>query len=372
MKRVLILTASYGEGHNAAARGLHAAFAQLGCAEAEVLDLFPDAYGRSYDFSRRQYLRLIERVPRLWASAYWLLDHSPLIHGVVQVLGKVERALREILEERKPDVVITTYPVYNYLLQRIAPHGSERRFRHYTIVTDSITINSVWHRAPSDLYFVPNEGTAAAMRDAGVPAETLKVSGFPVPPVFFNERPARPAPGDGGPIRLLYMVNAHRHRTPQLVERLLEVDSAEVTITIGRHEELRAPLEDLARRSGRKVDILGWTPRVPELLMSHHLLIGKAGGASVQETIAACTPMLMTKVVPGQEEGNAQLLLENHCGELCTSAERLSSAIRRALAQDAALWRQWEQNISRISRPAAALEIARFVANGESAAPAFS
>ena len=100
---------------------------------------------------------------------------------------------------------------------------------------------------------------------------------------------------------------------------------------------------------------------MPELLMTHHLLIGKAGGATVQESIAACTPMLITQVVPGQEEGNARLLFENECGALCPTAAALAAKIEALFAGDAAEWRQWEQNIARLAKPDAALQIADFV-----------
>ena len=66
MKKVLILSASYGEGHNAAARGLRLALEQLGHT-AEVFDPFPEAYGKWYERSRRDYLDMIERRPELWA-----------------------------------------------------------------------------------------------------------------------------------------------------------------------------------------------------------------------------------------------------------------------------------------------------------------
>jgi processive 1,2-diacylglycerol beta-glucosyltransferase len=124
---------------------------------------------------------------------------------------------------------------------------------------------------------------------------------------------------------------------------------------------LLARLQEVARTAGRSVEILGWTDRMPELLMTHHLLIGKAGGATVQEAIAACTPMLITQVVPGQEEGNARLLFENGCGALCPTAEALASTVERVMSRDAAEWRVWEQNIQRLSRPDAARDTARFV-----------
>ena len=110
--------------------------------------------------------------------------------------------------------------------------------------------------------------------------------------------------------------------------------------------------------AGRPLELHGWTPRMPELMMTHHLLIGKAGGATVQESIAAGTPMLITKVVPGQEEGNAQLICENHCGAICSTPEAIAEQIELLFADDGALWRQWEKNIVQLSRPDASRQIA--------------
>ena len=156
------------------------------------------------------------------------------------------------------------------------------------------------------------------------------------------------------------MINAGKDVAPSIVGRLLDVPNLHLTVTVGKDEELRARVLEAA--AGREVEIHGWTPQMPELLMTHHVLIGKAGGATVQEAIAAQTPMLITQVVPGQEEGNAQLLFENRCGALCPTGEALAERIVRLFANDAAEWKQWLENIQRLSRPDAALQIARFVA----------
>ena len=97
---------------------------------------------------------------------------------------------------------------------------------------------------------------------------------------------------------------------------------------------------------------------MPELMMTHHLLIGKAGGATVQESIAAGTPMLITKVVPGQEAGTAQLICENHCGAIWSTPEAIAEQIELLFADDGALWRHWDKNIVQLSRPDASRQIA--------------
>jgi processive 1,2-diacylglycerol beta-glucosyltransferase len=157
------------------------------------------------------------------------------------------------------------------------------------------------------------------------------------------------------------MINAGKDQAPAILTELLKLSEVDFTVTAGRDQALMGRLQGVAQAAGREIEILGWTDRMPELVMSHHLLIGKAGGATVQEAIAACTPMLITQVVPGQEEGNARLLFENGCGALCATPHALASTIERLFAGDAAEWRIWEQNIRRLSRPDAAREIARFI-----------
>jgi len=357
MPKVLLLTAGYGEGHNAAARGLHTALGELG-ADSEILDLFAMTGGAFYERSRRDYIGLINHAPRLWAAVYRLIDVVPVVSWTLPLLGKMRSALARILEDRKPDAVVSVYPVYGYLIERLFPRRAQRSFAFHTVVTDSITINSVWHRCASDSFFVPNEHTGRVMMHAGVPEGRLRVLGFPVPPRFARDRPTRPSPAPDQPPRVLYMINAGKSQAPRIVSRLLKIERLHLTVTVGRDEKLRARIEAAAQAAGRSVEIHGWTPQMPELLMTHHLLIGKAGGAAVQETIAARTPMLITQVVPGQEEGNAQLLFENGCGALCETPDALATTIERLFAGDAAEWRAWERAIGALSKPDAALQIA--------------
>src|SRR4029077_11144963 len=97
------------------------------------------------------------------------------------------------------------------------------------------------------------------------------------------------------------------------------------------------------------------------LLCESHLLIGKAGGATVQETIAAGCPMIVNHVVSGQEEGNARLIVTTNSGTIVDSRDEVITQTRRAFAADAKQWREWSTNISKLSRPRASLDIAEFL-----------
>ena len=157
---------------------------------------------------------------------------------------------------------------------------------------------------------------------------------------------------------MLYVINAGTSRAPDLVRKLLALD-IQLTVTVGRNEKLRRAIE--AAAGDRKIDIYGWTDEMPRLLCENHLLIGKAGGATVQETIAAACPMIINHVVSGQEEGNAQLIVETKSGVVALSNDEVFSQVQRAFANDAGEWREWAANISALSRPRASVEIAEFL-----------
>ena len=72
--RVLILTASYGAGHNAVAAALEAALRAAG-ARTRVVDHFRELVHPRFDrWTRRLYGAVLCRAPALWSLAYWLGD----------------------------------------------------------------------------------------------------------------------------------------------------------------------------------------------------------------------------------------------------------------------------------------------------------
>ncbi len=223
----------------------------------------------------------------------------------------------------------------------------ERPFRLITVVTDSITINSAWFRAPSDFFCVANDASAEALRKGGVPEKQIKVLGFPVNPVFAEPAAELPAPVGDEPRRVLYIINTGKKKAGKAIDRLLELDKVHLTITAGRDAKLRSELIERTRKHSDRVRVFGWTNQMPELMMSHHLVISKAGGATVQEAIAARCPMIVNQVIPGQEEGNAELIWRYHLGAIGEKNREVAELVDKAFAKRAHLWSEWRENLQK-------------------------
>lgn len=362
--RILVLTASYGEGHNAAARAVaEACNEEAGPGTAELVDIFALAKPRMNEVARRGYIAAINRTPRLWSRLYRWMDRSALLARSLNgfLLARERAELLRVLGRGPVSCLCSTYPAYSFMIRRLRNEGRVS-VPHFTVVTDSISINSLWHRAGSEGWFVPNEDSAETMRQAGVPASRVDVTGFPVN-LYFSRHRHELSPPDlaapGARPRVMHIINSGTIGAEATARRLLEQTEWDVTCAVGRDAALCRRLERAAAGRSRPAQILGWTDRIPELLMTHHALVSKAGGATTQEAIAALCPMIVNQIVPGQEEGNYELLRRHGIGGHAQSPEAILELLHGAFAQNGRIWRGWRGRLEELSRPDAARAIAR-------------
>ena len=102
-KRVLILTAGFGEGHNSAAKGVRDALARVAPDQStvELRDLFAEGYGAVNELVRRSYLALVNSVPRAWGIVYRWLDRKTDYNTEFRRLVRLKAQFAPVLEEQQ-------------------------------------------------------------------------------------------------------------------------------------------------------------------------------------------------------------------------------------------------------------------------------
>ena len=358
--RILIVTAAFGEGHNSAARNLSLALEAHGAITRIGDPCLLGTPGLTAILSRG-YRMVTTRFPRLWAAIYKSTDRCDFNRSRSPVMRLPERALGALIDEFKPAAIVSTYPLYPYFLRRI-PQGIGGKLPVFTVVTDSIEINAAWLRAPSDWWLVTDPLTRDEMIRKNLPAERIIDTGFPVNPVFSKLTPVDAEDGCD-PFRVLYFPTAQRSLLRSHGRALLAASpSVRLTLVLGKNvRRLYKEAHRLKLAHPGRVRIIGWTRKVPQLLNSHHLVIGKAGGATVHEAIAARCPMLIHHLVPGQEEGNLRLLESIGGGALADSPAALASRVSDLLSDHAAGWRSMKHALARHNRNAGAITAAGFI-----------
>lgn len=365
MKKILIFTAGFGEGHNTAARNLRDAIERIAPDEArvEILDLFDTCYGKVNHLLQKTYITAINKTPKLWSKFYQLLDKTTAVDINLPMLYKMRATMDDLLKSVQPDVVVSVYPLYNYIINDIyEEEGREKTFPLVTVITDSISINSMWYRTHSDYFVVANELSADVLRQGGIPEDQIQVLGFPVTALFADLEQMESIAHPGADVRkkIFYMLNSGRKQADKIITRLLEHKDYDLTIAVGKDPKVKAEIEELVADERERVTILGWTSQVPKLLKSHHVIISKAGGATTQEAIAGRCPMIVTQVVPGQEEGNAALIEKLNVGAIAGKASEIDFWLEKAFDRNGHLWGVWSENLKNASNPRAALDIADF------------
>lgn len=358
--RLLVITAAFGEGHNSAARNLALALRSAG-AEARVEDPCMLGAPVATRVVSTGYRYVTTHLPKIWARIYRSTDECDFSRPRLPMMRKPERCLAGLIDDYRPDAVVSTYPLYPYFLDRIFKETG-KPLPVFTVVTDSIEINASWLRAPSDYWLVTDSATRQTMIGKNLLAGKIIDLGFPVHPDFATLQPV-PMDDPCSPFRILYFPTAKLPFVRRHSRALLDSSpDVRLTIVLGRNFRLlyqRAA--EIKQAYPGRVKIIGWTRKVPRLLNSHHLVVGKAGGATVHEAIAARCPMLIHHLVPGQEEGNLRLLESIGAGGLADSDKLLGAKVRELLAGNASSWRAMKNALIRHDRNSGAISTARFI-----------
>lgn len=358
---VMILTASFGEGHNSAAKGLAAALE--GRADRIIAD--PCALGqpRTNVLCKWGYQFLITHLPRVWAFFFKISDRHDMSKDSLWALRGVQKATDFELDNMNPDVVLSTYPLYPYFIDRYAARTG-RKILYYVVVTDSLVINKSWLCVSPEAWLVTDDETKRRMMERGIPEDRITVTGFPVSPRI-ADYPPLPAdawrPGDT--VRILYFANGTAKNAKTDLAALAEsLPEVRITVVLGRNvRRLYRAVESVEKQYPEKFKIIGWTRRVPQLMSEHHLIVGKAGGATVHEALNAQCPILINQVVFGQEQGNVQLLEHMGAGQLAVGREALQTAVRDIFDTENPHWPEMKKRLSEAGNTGGAAVIADLV-----------
>ncbi len=360
--RILIITAAFGEGHNSAARNLSLALSAMGV-ETRVADPCILASPQSTAILQWGYRLVTTHFPKIWEEIYKGTDKCDFSRPNLPLMQEPESYLARLVEEWRPNAIVSTYPVYPYFLER---HFMEtgKRLPVFTVVTDSIEINASWLRAPTDYFLVTDRTTLTKMSDWGIPEEKIVVTGFPVNPAFSELTPVDAA-SSCKPFRILYFPTAKKPFVRRHSKALLDASpDVQLTIVMGKNFRLlQSRAREIKAAYPGRVRLLGWTRKVPQLFNKHHMVVGKAGGATVHEAIAARCPMLIHHLVPGQEEGNLKLLQQLGAGDLAENPSDLTAAVAAMLANNAAQWRNMKAALSAHNCNDGAITAAKFILN---------
>lgn len=335
-KKALLLSIGYGQGHHAAADSLVEELQGRGW-WAERVDICEKTHPRFFRLTQQFYSFCVRSAPWLWGITYSRTDtadwsktvHNPILEACTDALG-------ELIKKEQPDIIFCTYPLYAYMLDVLAERGVWTG-PYAVVVTDSLEISRPWVCSNAKLICLPDEHSLGLLQDRyALPPQNVAVTGFPVRKAFAP--PAVRCAPTWEDMHILYGAYAPMTQVVEDVRGLLHsIPGCRITLLGGaRAAALRRALADC--RVDDRLTLLRNVPCLAELMQQAHLYIGKGGAATMFECYSSNLPVVVNYSLPGQEQGNIELLLKDHCGVVAHSSQDLLRTVTAMLEHGSSGW----------------------------------
>jgi 1,2-diacylglycerol 3-beta-galactosyltransferase len=368
-KRILILTADAGFGHRSAAKALAAALEEKhggDCVYEVVNALDHEKTPAWLRDVQSDYDRVAREAAQLYKFTYDVSDTafaSRMMENAMRVL--LYRTMRDIVLGFKPDVIVSTYPLYQAPLNAL--FTLRRSFVPVIcVVTDLATVHQVWFTGDADLTVVPTEIVRRLALDAGIPVEKVEVIGIPVhprisgggaPSMAKGKAELRAELGWNADLPTLLAVGSKRVGG---LGRVLDVFNhsglpLQIAAIAGGDDALYADLN--AREWHLPAKVYNFVDDMPTLMRASDFVVAKAGGLIVTESLAAGLPLLFIDMIPGQETGNADYAVAGGAAEIAADPAAALVIVYHWLAEGGRLLAARAAGAKALGRPRAAFDI---------------
>ena len=364
-ERVLILSAGVGAGHNSAAAALQQECAgRADIAEVQVLDVLQVSSVLYRALLGKGYFVLVEGLPWLVDWGYDLSDRPFRRRGpidpwtranAVPVIGEIKRF--------RPTAIVCTHFLPAQLLASLLLRGvTDART---AVVTTDYDFQGLWLPGAFHSLFVAREEARVELMALGLPPDRVAATGIPIAKQI--DGASEPTRDTNEPPMLLISAGATGgDYAVSVVRQTMHMRSSfTATIICGRNDALRHRIEQLVAPAGDRYRVLGFTEEMPELLRRADLFVGKPGGLSASECMAAGLPMVLVNPIPGQEVRNGDYLMEQGAAVRCNTAATIGWKIDEVLREPGRLQRM-QAAARKIGRPDAAADVLTGLLEGPS------
>jgi len=366
-RKILILTGDAGLGHRSAAEALEKAFNKRYSDQCEVTVHNPLNHPDIPDVIRQSqsdYDEIVKAIPELYRLSYEVSDSelpvSLMEEGFTLMLLDV---MRQIMDERQPEIILTTYPIYAAPLSALQDSG-ELEAPTISTVTDLVTVHHVWFNKGLTRLTVPTEVVRQKALEAGLQPEQVVLTGIPVDPDIHNlkqrETPTvRKALGWAAETTTLLVAGSPR--VVSLMDIMAAIDSSNLQIQFvlvaGGNEGLFNQFQNTNWKHPAKV--YDFVDTMPKFMRASDLIMSKAGGLIVTESLASGLPLMLVHMLPGQERGNVDYVQDHDAGAYCETPEDVLETINHWLANDRQRLQELAANSATAGKANAAFEIAQ-------------
>ena len=360
-KKVLIMSASTGGGHNRAARAIKEELTNKSVngitIDCEIIDSLKIVNGTMDKLISRGYEKSAKYTPKAWGGVYKLTETNLISRNEFKdnpLTSLVSRKLKKLIEIKKPDLIIGTHPFPMIALSTLKRNSisyannesntfTESLHKYYenlnipplvTVLTD-YTTHSAYIQNEIDYYIAGHEYVKELLIEDGIDSDKIKPYGIPVEKSFLSHRDRAVVLSELNldPNKFTVLLMGGSFGAGSIKDTLSELISIDrdfqIIVVAGRNKSLKDKLDKTIALNqdniDKKICVLGFTDKMNDLLASVDILVSKPGGLTTTESLLKEVPMIVPYFIPGQEEENLDFL--SNCGASLRTSKKYTLGI---------------------------------------------
>lgn len=364
MKKVLIMSASTGGGHNRAAKAIQEELELKTINGEEIECKIIDSLKLINNFTDKLISRGYEKsamyTPEAYGSIYRLSDTELVSKNEYKdnpLASLLARKLKVLIKNEEPDLIIGTHPFPMISLCKLKKMSNDKKlvensnteseeFSSYfhwsedpieippliSILTD-YTVHSTHIQNEIDYYIVGHEYVKELLVSEGAPSEKIKPYGIPVEKSFLLHRDRETILKElnllpDKKIIVLMGGSFGAGNIKETLDELLEIDrDFQILVITGRNKTLKEKIDRrlATTEHNKNVQVLGFTDKMNDILYASDLIVTKPGGLTTTETLLKGIPMIVPYYIPGQEEENLDFL--SNCGAVIRVTKKYTLSV---------------------------------------------
>lgn len=366
LHKILIVSVKAGAGHLKAAEALEV-YLRENYRETEVknVDLLDHSSALIKFLYGKAYIDVIKIAPELFAYGYKNYEPTKNFIKPRFLMDKFNFSdLFKLVDGFNPDIVIATHFIPAAILANYK-EKSGKNYKVIEILTD-YEFHPLWLIDGVDMFFTSTEEVKNELVFYGVDENKVFAGGIPIHPKFTNTKNKTELIKKYGLDQNVktVLISAGSFGLTPLSKAIGDFkkikEDFQMLVVCGNNEKLKKEMEDLQKEELRLKKVFSFVDFMDELMAASDILITKPGGVTISEALAIGLPMILIEPIPGQEEANADYLIEKGVAVKARNLPMLVYKLEHLLqdSQKLSMMAQWAKNIS---KPNACTDIIRMI-----------
>lgn len=362
--KVLYLSVSIGAGHIKAAEAI----------KESIERKYPDSKNLILDTLRyinpivdklvvNGYLNTIRNTPKLYKLLYEFSETGENINEFSKVVNRIlSFKIKKLIAEFNPSIIICTHPFPLQMMSTLNKKGVVK-IPTIGILTD-YSVHPIWLHDNIDAFVVAHEYMKYEIIKKGFSENLLYPVGIPVASKFIakHEKTAllKKLNLDDKLTFLLIGGSLGFGEIKDIFFSLIDNDADfQLIVVTGRNKKLKNHLSE-HKKCNKKIKIFSYTNKIEELMEVSDFIITKPGGMTIAESLVKGLPLFLISPIPGQEERNAQFLVNSGVAARILKPEDINIIFHQIIGNPLRV-QQMKEMAMYLSKPNACDDIIRLI-----------